>query len=229
MRLLTKTSLNLLSISLFIYLFGVIAFYYSLRFQVDSNVNKEMEKRKYSIIRQMEEAHDSVSRPPNRNEIMLVTPVEKGGAPDRFADTLIYNREEQRYQLYRQLGFSEVINNQAYDIRIFKSLEETDSLIVSIIMTMTILVILLIVTLLIVNRYSSRLVWSVFYDTVEKINRYDLNSHEEFALQDSDVREFADLNRVLRTMTERIKNDYLNLKEYTENASHEIQTPLAII
>ena len=30
-------------------------------------------------------------------------------------------------------------------------------------------------------------------------------------------------------MTERIKNDYLNLKEYIENASHEIQTPLAII
>jgi signal transduction histidine kinase len=30
-------------------------------------------------------------------------------------------------------------------------------------------------------------------------------------------------------MTDRIKNDYLNLKEYIENASHEIQTPLAII
>ncbi len=229
MRLLTKTSLNLLSISLFIYLFGVIAFYYSLRVQVDSNVNKEMEKRKFSIIRQMAEAHDSVSQPPNRNEIMLVTPVEKGGSPDRYADTLIFNREEQRYQLFRQLGFSETINNQSYDIRIFKSLEETDSLIVSIIMTMTILVILLIVTLLVVNRYSSRLVWSVFYDTVEKINKYDLNTHEDFALKDSDVKEFADLNRVLITMTERIKNDYLNLKEYTENASHEIQTPLAII
>lgn len=229
MRLLTKTSLNLLSISLFIYLFGVIAFYYSLRVQVDSNVNKEMGKRKFSIVRQMKEAHDSVSQPPNRNEIMLVTPVEKAGSPDRYADTLIYNREEQRYQLYRQLGFSETINNQPYDIRIFKSLEETDSLIVSIIMTMTILVILLIVTLLVVNRYSSRLVWGVFYDTVEKVNRYDLNSHEDFTLNDSDVKEFSDLNRVLRTMTERIKNDYLNLKEYTENASHEIQTPLAII
>ena len=229
MRLLTKTSLNLLSISLFIYLFGVIAFYYSLRVQVDSNVNKEIEKRKFSILRQMEEAHDSVSQPPGRNEIMLVTPVEKGGSPDRYADTLIFNREEQRYQLYRQLIFSENINNQAYEIRIFKSLEETDSLIVSIIMTMTILVILLIVTLLVVNRYSSRLVWSVFYDTVEKVNRYDLNLHEDFTLKDSDVKEFSDLNRVLITMTERIKNDYLNLKEYTENASHEIQTPLAII
>ena len=30
-------------------------------------------------------------------------------------------------------------------------------------------------------------------------------------------------------MTDRINSDYLNLKEYTENASHEIQNPLAII
>ena len=229
MRLLTKTTLNLLSISLFIYLFGVIAFYYSLRIQVDGNVNREMEKRKNSIIRQMVEAHSSVSQPPSRNELVLVTPVDKSSSTDRYADTLIFNKEEQRYQLYRQLGFTEVVNNQAYSIRIFKSLEETDNLIIRIIMTMTFLVIGLIITLLVVNRYSSKLVWSVFYDTVDKINRYDLNSHEDFASLESDVKEFSDLNRVLQSMTERIKNDYLNLKEYTENASHEIQTPLAII
>jgi signal transduction histidine kinase len=217
-----------LSISLFIYLFGVIAFYYSLRIQVDRNVNQEMEKRKFSIIHQMEAAHSSAEQPLSRNEIVLVTPVEKA-TPDYYNDTLIYNKEEQRYQLFRQLGFNETVNNQLYYIRIFKSLEETDTLIIRIILTMTILVILLIITLLIVNRYSSRLVWGVFYDTVEKINRYDLNTHEDFTLQDSEVKEFADLNRVLKTMTDRIKNDYLNLKEYTENASHEIQTPLAII
>lgn len=218
-----------MSISLFIYLFGVIAFYYSLRLQVDGNVNKEMGKRKNSIVRQMEEAHSSVSQPPGRSEMVLIKPVDKAGLSDHYADTLIYSKEEHRYQLYRQLGFTETVNNQSFEVRIFKSLEETDSLIVSIIMTMTILVILLILTLLIVNRYSSRMVWSAFYNTIEKINRYDLNAHEEFALQDSDVKEFSDLNRVLHAMTERIKNDYFNLKEYTENASHEIQTPLSII
>jgi signal transduction histidine kinase len=229
MRLLTKTTLNLLSISLFIYLFGVIAFYYSLRIQVDSNINREMVKRKTSLVRQMEEAHSSVNQTPSRNEIVQVKPILKAQTSDSFNDTLIYNREEQRYELYRQMGFSETVNSQAYEIRIFKSLEETDTLIVRIITTMTVLVILLIIALLMVNRYSSRLVWGVFYDTIAKINNYDLNSHQDFTLQDSDVREFADLNRVLKTMTERIKNDYLNLKEYTENASHEIQTPLAII
>jgi signal transduction histidine kinase len=88
---------------------------------------------------------------------------------------------------------------------------------------------LIIIALLVVNRYSSRRGWKVFYDTIEKINKYDVNSHEYFALNKSDIREFDDLNRVLLSMTERIKNDYLNLKEYIENASHEIQTPLAII
>ena len=148
MRLLTKTTLNLLSISLFIYLFGIIAFYYSLRIQVDSNVNKEMDKRKSGIIRQMEEAHSSVAQPPNRNEMVLVTPVERELSADRYADTLIYNKEEQRYQLYRQLGFHEKVNNQNYYIQIFKSLEETDTLIIRIIATMTVLIVLLIITLL---------------------------------------------------------------------------------
>lgn len=229
MRLLTKTTLNLLSISLFIYLFGVIAFYYSLRIQVDSNVNREMEKRKFSLIRQMEEAHSSVNQPPNRNEMVEVVAVNKALSTDHYTDTLIYNKEEQKYQLYRQLSFGESVNNQSYNIQIFKSLEETDVLIVRIVLIITILVILLIIALLVVNRYSSRRVWGVFYDTIGKINNFDLNSHEAFALQESDVKEFSDLNRVLESMTERIKNDYLNLKEYTENASHEIQTPLAII
>jgi len=229
LRLLTKTTLNLLSISLFIYLFGVIGFYYSLRVQVDSNVNKEMEKRKMSLINQMEAAHSSEAQPLSRNEMVLVTPVEKALSSDRYNDTLIYSKEEQKYQVFRQLGFSQKVNEQVYYIRIFKSLEETDNLIIRIVITMTVLVVLLIISLLVVNRYSSRLVWKVFYETVDKINNYDLNSHEDFTLQDSDVKEFSDLNRVLKTMTERIKNDYINLKEYTENASHEIQTPLAII
>ncbi len=229
MRLLTKSTLNLLSISLFIYLFGVIAFYYSLRIQVDSNVNKEMEKRKMSLVNQMVAAHSSVAEPVNNNEIVLVTPVEKALSKDRLNDTLIYNKEEEKYQVFRQLGFNQKVNDQVYYIQIFKSLDETDNLIVRIVATMTVMVVFLIITLLVVNRYSSRFVWKVFYETVDKINKYDLNSHEDFTLQESDVKEFSDLNRVLKTMTERIRNDYFNLKEYTENASHEIQTPLAII
>lgn len=229
MRLLTKITLNLLAISIFVFLFGMVAFYYVLRQQVDHNINLELEKRKLSISRELDSAHSSIKSPVNLNEKVLITPLDKPVPQVNISDTLVFDPEQNRYSLYRQLSFVKVVNNQPYYIQIFKSLGETDRLIVRIVLTINILFFLIIIALLVVNRYSSRRGWRAFYDTIEKINKYDVNSHEYFALNKSDIREFDDLNRVLLAMTERIKNDYINLKEYIENASHEIQTPLAII
>ena len=229
MRLLTKITLNLLSISLFIFLFGMVAFYYLLRYQVDQNINLELEKSKRIVNHLLVSDQLSDSQLANFELKVLISPLNSPRPPVNFSDTLIYNKAVNNYNLYRQLGYAYSINNQTYYIQIFKSLEETDRLIVRIVIIMNLMMILIIITLLIANRYSSRQDWKVFYDTIDKINNYDVDSRMEFSLNNSDIKEFADLNRVLEKMTDRIKSDYLNLKEYIENASHEIQTPLAII
>ncbi|WP_431215267.1 sensor histidine kinase [Puia sp. P3] len=41
--------------------------------------------------------------------------------------------------------------------------------------------------------------------------------------------EFRELNGFLLKMTDKVREDYQSLKEFTENASHELQTPTAII
>jgi len=48
-------------------------------------------------------------------------------------------------------------------------------------------------------------------------------------LEKSSIREFEDLNSVLQTMSARIQKDYRVQKQFTENASHELQTPLMVI
>ena len=219
----------MLSISLFIFLFGMVVFYYVLRGQVDSNINLELDKRKNSINQELDSAHSADSQSVNQSEKILISKLYKTLPIVTYSDTFLFNKDENRYSLYRQLGFVKTINNQAYLIQIFKPLEETDRLIVRIVIIINLLVILIILALLVANRYSSRQDWKVFYDTIDRINTYNVDSLEDFSLKHSDIKEFTDLNRVLITMTERIKNDYLNLKEYIENASHEIQTPLAII
>jgi len=229
LRLLNKITLNLLSISLFIFLFGMVAFYYVLREQVDQNINLELEKREKSIIKELDSAHSTTNPTVNLSEKVLITPLDKPRPLVSFSDTLLFNPDENKYAIYRQLGFVKSIGDQSYFIQIFKPLEETDRLIVRIVMMMNLLIIIIIITLLIANRHSSRQDWKVFYDTIDNINKYDVNSFDDFSLKHSEIKEFSDLNRGLLTMTERIKNDYLNLKEYIENASHEIQTPLAII
>ncbi len=230
MKLLTKTSLNYLSVTLFVFMFGTIAFYYLLRHQVNQNINIELEKRKNSIVNQLLSAHESIAAPTNQNEKILITPLNELSYPQlNFYDTIIYDQLNKKYIPFRQLGFITKFNNDSFYVQIYKSLEETDNLIIRIFLIMTVLVILIIIALLITIRHTSLMAWKVFYDTINKINNYDINSHNEFSLKQSEVKEFDDLNRNLIAMTDRIKKDYSNMKEYTENASHEMQTPLAII
>jgi signal transduction histidine kinase len=48
-------------------------------------------------------------------------------------------------------------------------------------------------------------------------------------LTETRISEFRQLNKTLDRMAKKMRRDYINLKEFNENASHEIQTPLAII
>ncbi len=218
-----------MAISLFVFLIGMVAFYFMLRQQVDQNINLELKKREISLTKEFDAAHSSAKQTVNLSDTIIITPIFQPRPLEQYSDTLLFNQETNQYELYRQLGFVKTIQNHDYYIQVFKPLEETDRLIIRIVILMNLLIIMIIVTLIIVNRHSSRQDWKVFYDTITKIRNYDVNSHEHFSLQHSDIKEFDDLNRVLVSMTERIKSDYLNLKEYIENASHEIQTPLAII
>jgi len=231
MKLLTKTTLNFLSVTLFIFLFGILAFYFLLRGQVDKNLNFELEKRKISIENRLNVDDPLNKIPPNPDERIVITPINRDEKipGNTYSDTLIYNQAQERFVPFRKLGFVASHNNQYFYVEIFKSLEESDLLIIRIFLILTVLVIVLIVSLLLMNRITLKQSWKIFYDTIYKIGKYDVNTHEQFSLQESDIKEFNDLNRVLESMTERIKLDYINLKEYTENASHEIQNPLAII
>jgi signal transduction histidine kinase len=43
------------------------------------------------------------------------------------------------------------------------------------------------------------------------------------------IDEFTELNKAVQLMTVKAKNDYKDLKNFTENASHELLTPIAVI
>ena len=230
MKLLTKISLNFLSISLFIFLTGLVVFYFVLRQQVNQNINVELQKRQTSIQNELKSAHSAATAPTDFDKKVEITPIPANRIPtEGYSDTLIVDNKTGTYTAYRQLQFVSEINGQKFLVKIFKSHAETDNLIVRIILLMTFLVVALILGLLVLNRHISQKTLKSFYDTINKIKKYDLNAHEDFQLKETDVKEFNDLNKVLTSMTERIKDDYLNLKEYTENASHELQTPIAVI
>ncbi|HAG15413.1 MAG TPA: hypothetical protein DCG69_02670 [Bacteroidales bacterium] len=230
MKLSTRTSLNFLSIALFTFLFALIAFYYTLRTQVDRYINNELLKAKEAFFQKPDSHSIDAGFYIGACQVMPIKSVSTLlDTAVRFQDTLIFHSQVGKFLPYRQMKFITSTKENALEIRIIRPLEETDQLIVNIFLLMTLLVIVLIIALLITNKYSSHQIWKNFYKTLDKLNRFDLNAQGDLDLPITDIQEFDDLKSVLMRMSKRIAGDYLKMKEYTENASHEIQTPLAII
>jgi signal transduction histidine kinase len=82
---------------------------------------------------------------------------------------------------------------------------------------------------ILINYLIARNLWKPFYDSVRIAGSFDIQSDKLLNLPETDIVEFNQLNDVFDNMTRKMRDDYLNLKEFSENASHEIQTPLAII
>lgn len=68
-----------------------------------------------------------------------------------------------------------------------------------------------------------------FNATLRGIQQFQLSQRDTIAVQPTRTTEFQVLNEFLVKMTARAQSDYQGLKEFSENASHELQTPIASI
>lgn len=91
------------------------------------------------------------------------------------------------------------------------------------------MVLLLVSGLLYLNRRLSQQIWTPFQKTLASLKKFQLNQQQLPAFTKSDIKEFQELNTAIETMVEHSISVYKTQKEFTENASHELQTPLAIL
>ena len=79
------------------------------------------------------------------------------------------------------------------------------------------------------TRFLSLKIWQPFYKTIEQIKGFTFDRKEPLSAPPTKIEEFNTLNQAIEQMTLKVLSDYRSLKQFTENASHEMQTPLAII
>lgn len=84
------------------------------------------------------------------------------------------------------------------------------------------------VALVLMSRFISRRLWKPFDRTLSVMETFRLENGTIPVLPDSGITEFARLNAVLGKLMTDSLDSYRIQKEFTENASHELQTPLAV-
>ncbi len=147
-----------------------------------------------------------------------------------FIDTVLYDTVINKPVLFRFLIYTDnTSRDRGYMITTSKSIDHEKSLLFEILGIIIILFAALSLLLIIIIISISNRLWGSFYKTLNSIRNYDVKTSQEFVPVKTRITEFEQLNEVLKALTEKIRSDYLNLKEFSENASHEIQTPLAII
>jgi signal transduction histidine kinase len=232
MKLLTKTSLIFITISLFVFFISGILLYVILKQTTDQNINEELQIQFEHISRNL----DQILNEQDKLIIPYNTKIEKVH-PDTvhisneisLKDTILAGPATDSYQVYRQITGYLQSNGNIYRITSFKSLIQAEELIEQLIVALTSMAVLLILGVFFVIRTISERIWSDFFHSLEKIKKFDLSKDMKVELPPSDISEFNELNNVLNIMIGRICSDFENLKEFTENITHEMQTPLAII
>ncbi|MCC9135977.1 sensor histidine kinase [Pontibacter silvestris] len=230
MRVLTKTSLYYLMVSLVVFLVGSISFYKIMQVEIYDEVDDQLFTDKENIIAFIRQHNRLPNVTSGISEAIIVREAnEENLVIEDLADTLIYSSYDEEYIPFRRLTFTARQNGKPYEYTILKSLIDFQDLFESTMLAMGWIFLLLLLGLVAVNYVINKYTWRHFYNTLSKIKRYSPSQHEPLKLKNSSTKEFQELKEVLEAMMQKINNDYLNLKEFTENASHEIQTPLAIV
>ncbi len=145
-------------------------------------------------------------------------------------DTSLFYASQNKYLPFKMLTEKFKHLGKDYEITTYSSSVETTHLMVAVFSIHGIIYFILLFSIIIINRKVSEKLWQPFYATIEKLRTYDISKNTPINLKsETGVTEFDELNRVTNQLIKKDQLAYQNQKQFVENASHEIQTPLAII
>lgn len=225
MKFLSKTSINYLWVSFTVLaITGVLLFFVLLK-MVSEETREQLELQSDMIIKELNTGQ--IIRYP-LVEITKTNVLPHDYSPI-FRDTLIYDYIQKKKEGYYYLRQTKIINGNPVTITVMTTSIGWDGYTEAIVWIFIAMACMLVLAGGLVNYFINRKIWSPFLLNLKQLQSYSVSSKADLQLVSSTTDEFKELNIVVSDLAQRARQEYNGLKEFTENASHEIQTPLTII
>ncbi|MEI9947127.1 MAG: HAMP domain-containing sensor histidine kinase [Chitinophagaceae bacterium] len=228
MKLQTRYSQATIISSISVLLIAGIGYYFLLHYVLNKQLDEALRVEEVEIVDYITKKHalpEATTFKDQRIEFKKVTSV----VPRRFSTVKVYEPEEKEYELSRQLIFTVKVEDDYYAASVTKSQEEIERLVGLILLITLGLILLLGILLFFFNRFILKRLWRPFYDNLSAIKQFDLNAPLAIKFQQTRIDEFNEMNASVNVMTGKVVRDYMSLKNFADHASHEMQTPLAVI
>ena len=227
MKLINYISRRYVVYAIIILLIAIPVFYFSLRYLMLKSLDENINHQKAWIEKQLK-----TTKPDNFISFENSIIVRQSNNPKVF-DSL-YNQpvfipDDNETVMHRISLSNTIINDKAYEIRIQKSMIEDEDLLNSILVLQLILVMVLLSGLITINFHLSKKLWKPFNDIVHKLSVYRVDSNTDYQFMPTNIEEFKNLGNSIKNLIKRNQKLYKTQKEFTENASHELQTPIAVM
>lgn len=230
MKLLNATNRFYIIVALALLLVSSVFLVYRVVYVIDMQITEHMLFKKLQIEKQIASQPELQRRSFYISDLIRVDTISKFTTfKVQIKDTLIYGELEEAEIPYRVMTYEQEILGDAYRISISQRLTQNRDLVGGIAITFLLVAIDIIACFYFLNRYFSSTIWRPFYRALDTLKRFDLQRGGRVRFEPTEINEFNALNEELVKLTDKVSSDYRNLKEFTENMSHETQTPLAII
>lgn len=144
-------------------------------------------------------------------------------------DTLVWHGYLKRLEPQIKVSTVRTINDRHFYISTYGAIVDTGDITYAVFKTSIVIFLIMLLVAGVISMFISKRILAPFNKTLARMQSFRLNQKKAIQLPNTNTAEFIKLNTFLEEMTKKAQEDYRNLKEFTENASHELQTPLAII
>lgn len=228
MKLSNRYSLANLITSFIILLITGIAYYLVIHFILTEQLDKDLAIEEEEIIAYTK-LYKSLPAEANFKDQVVRYQFEPSTFTRRFSDTVYNNLKGHEVEPGRRLTTSVTLADKLVKVEIIKSKVESEDLVQIIFFITLVIIVILLLSLSLINRFILNRLWKPFHETLFQLREFNISDDREIHLDSTHIDEFVELNKAVTALTLRIRKDYIDLKSFTDTASHEMMTPLAVI
>jgi signal transduction histidine kinase len=232
MKLINHTLLFLSAILLVTVSLWAILFYYQLLKQVKTTIDEGLANSKIVIIDKVKDDSLMVQQDVFKENNYIIKSINEEYAVqvrDSYKDTLVFSHlKNTRYQTRLLTTAFVSSDGKYYEMKVISQELDKGKLIRKLATSLLWLYLFMFLSTILVNNFALKKTWKPFYQLLKYLNDFRLDKGAFRKLTKTRIKEFSLLNESIQNLLKTNVDIFNSQKQFIENASHELQTPLAI-